>query len=182
MKNALILHGTGNNSTGNWFLWLKEQLENIGYETFVPDLPDSDHPDSEKYWQVLKDFNFNSETILVGHSSGASVIFGILDKLSLENKVNLAISVSGFYKDEGFNCENLFKEPFNWEKIKTQANKFFVIWSSDDPYIAKDQTDFISEKLAVSPTVFQNKGHFNLEKSPDFKQFPELLEIIKNNL
>lgn len=39
MKNALILHGAGNNHTGNWFLWLQEKLEKKDYKVWVPDLP-----------------------------------------------------------------------------------------------------------------------------------------------
>lgn len=180
MKNALILHGTNGNSTDNWFQWLKNELEKLGYSTTVPDLPDSDQPDIDKYWNVLKNFDFNSETILIGHSSGATTVFGVLNRIS--TKVKMAISVAGFCKYEKWNCQNLIKEPFDWEKIKNNAEKFLILWSPDDLYITQDQTDYISEKLGTRPIIFENKGHFNLEKSPDFKQFPELLEIIKNNL
>jgi len=180
MRNAVILHGTNGDSTGNWFQWLKSELEKIGYEVFTPNLPDSDQPDIDKYWQVLKDFNYNSETLLIGHSSGATTVFGILNRISV--KVKMAISVAGFCKYENWNCQNLIKEPFNWEKIKNNVEKILLLWSSDDPYIAKDQTDYLSEKLNIEPIIFQNKGHFNLEKSTDFKQFPELLDLIKNNL
>jgi hypothetical protein len=180
MKNALILHGTNGDSTGNWFQWLKSELEKIGYQVETPNLQDSFQPDMDKYWQAVKDFNFNEETLLIGHSSGATTVFGILNRISV--KVKMAISVSGFCKYENYNCQNLIKEPFNWERIKNNAQNFLILWSPDDPYIAKDQTDYLSEKLEVKPIIFQNKGHFNLEKSPDFKQFPELLELIKNNL
>jgi len=182
MKNALIFHGTNNNSQGNWFQWLKKELENLGYEVLVPDLPDASQPDINKYFNFLKNFNFNSETILIGHSSGASAIFGILNKLSPNIKINLVFSIAGFYKDDGFNCQNLFTESFDWEKIKKQAKKFFIIWSTNDPYISEKQTNYLSEHLNVKPIIFENKKHFNLEADKKFKQFPELLEIIKNNI
>jgi len=180
MKNALILHGTNGDSTGNWFQWLKSELEKIGYKTETPNLPNSFKPDIDKYWNSVKDFNFNEETLLIGHSSGATTVFGILNRIPV--KIKTAISVSGFCKYENYNCQDLIKEPFDWEKIKNNAEKILLLWSPDDPYIAKDQTDFLSEKLGVEPIIIPDSGHFNLEKSPRFKQFPELLEIIKSNL
>jgi hypothetical protein len=180
MKNALILHGTNNNAQGNWFQWLKIELEKMDYQVMVPNLPDSDMPDINKYWSVLKNFNFNNETLLIGHSSGATMVFGILNRIL--RKVKMAVSVSGFCKYGNDNCQNLLKEPFNWGKIKNNAQNFLIIWSSDDPYIKKDQTDFLSEKLNVPAIIFENQGHFNLEKNLKYKQFPELLNLIKQNL
>lgn len=184
MKNALILHGTDfdkelNQRNNNWFPWLKGELEKIGYEAWVPELPEAWHPDIERYWNFLKDFNFNKETLLIGHSSGAATVFGLLHKLPSEKKINLAISVAGFYYDEGWDYEGLFSKPWDWEKIRNQANKIYVIASDNDPYIKMEQTNYLAAHAGVEPTMFSGAFHFSLGSGERFKQFPELLEIIK---
>jgi uncharacterized protein len=183
MRNALILHGTDfakdqKQRLGNWFPWLKKELEKIGYEVWLPELPEAWHPDLDRYWNFLKDFDFNDETIVIGHSSGGAAVFGLLHKLPFDKKIKLAISVAGFYKDEGWNCEGLFKENFDWNKIKNQAEKITVIYSDDDPYVKPYHAEYFRNKLNTEPILIKGKKHFNLEASEQFKQFPELLEII----
>ena len=186
MKNALILHGTDFDKEkkqhfNNWFPWLKKKLEELGYKVWLPELPEAWHPGLERYWNFLKGFEFNEETILIGHSSGGSMVFGVLHKLPPEKKINLAISVAGFYRDEDWGCSELFSEPYDWPKIKQQAKKISIIWSPDDPYISKEQTDYLCSQLNINPLIFPNKKHFNLEAGQEFKQFPELVEIIKKS-
>lgn len=186
MKNALILHGTDFEKTGkqrenNWFPWLKRELEKLGYQVWLPELPEAWQPDLEKYWNFLKDFPFNKETVLIGHSSGGTTVFGILHKLPTAIKVRLAISVAGFYRDEGWGCAGLFREDYNWEKIRRQARKIYLIWSPDDPYISREQTDGLAERLKVVPTILPGRKHFNLEAGSRFKKFPDLLALIKSN-
>lgn len=96
-------------------------------------------------------------------------------------KIKLAVSIAGFYKDEGWNCVSLFSENYDWKKIKKQADKICLIWSEDDPYITKEQTDYLANKLGIKPIILPHKQHFSLSSNPKFKQFPELLELIKNN-
>lgn len=86
MKNALILHDTGNDHTGNWFPWLKTQLKNKGYKVWVPDLPDADTPSTKRYNKFLleeNDWEFNDESLIIGRSSGAVAILGLLQELPL---------------------------------------------------------------------------------------------------
>lgn len=187
MKNALILHGTDfdkdqKQHLNNWFPWLKTELEKLDYEVWVPELPEAWHPNLNRYWNFLKHFDFNSETILIGHSSGGATVCGLLHKLPPENRIKLAISVAGFYKDEGWNCEGLFSEPYDWGKIKKQSEKIIVIASDDDPYVKLHHAQYFASKLGIEPKIMHGQQHFNLEVGPRYKEFPELLEIIRKNV
>lgn len=185
MKNALILHGTDFDKEmkqrfNNWFPWLKEELEKIGYKVWVPELPEAWHPDLERNWNFLKDFDFNEETVIVGHSSGGAMVFGLLHKLPPKKKINKAVSVAGFYKDEGWNCEGLFSEKYNWEKIKRQVKKIFVIASNNDPYIKNKQTDYLAKHTGVKPIIIPGSFHLSVGSAGEkFRKFSKLLEIIK---
>ena len=58
MKNALILHGTDfrktlNQRNNNWFPWLKMHIEALGYNVYLPELPEAWHPDAERYYKFL---------------------------------------------------------------------------------------------------------------------------------
>jgi len=62
MKNALILHGTDfskdqNQRLNNWFPWLQKKLEELGYDVWLPELPEAWHPDLKRYWNFLKGFS-----------------------------------------------------------------------------------------------------------------------------
>jgi len=179
VRNALIFHGTGANPKRHGFPWLAEALRERGYEVTVPQLPGADHPNLENYWAYLRDFDFNPETIIVGHSSGAVTALALLHKLPPGTRVRLVVSVAGFYRDDGFECEAMFTEPYDWDKIRNGADKIVLLWSPDDPIIVEEQTDVLSERLGVVPILIPESQHFSLNNGgPRFREFPELLQII----
>jgi predicted alpha/beta hydrolase family esterase len=121
MKNALILHGAANNSQGNWFPWLSRELKKRGYRLWSPDLPNSEEPTLEEWLSAIfdnKDWQFNKESVIIGHSIGATLILRILEKLSQSEKINKAILVAGVVelgeKKELFKYKRSFVEkPFD---------------------------------------------------------------------
>ena len=181
MKNALILHGTGADSSSNWFPWLKEKLEKKGYKVWVPELPNTTNPNAAvntKY--VLDSWKFDKDSIVVGHSSGAVLILYILQNLPQNITIDRAFLISAFKDDLGWpNLKNLFSELLDWNKIKKQAQKIVLLHSDNDPYVPLDHAKFIAKKLNAELIVKKGQGHFNLEVGAEYAQFPTLLKIIE---
>lgn len=185
MKQALILHGTDATPASNWFTWLKEQLGQDGYKVWLPQLPNSDKPNTKTYNQFLlanQDFEFNDETIIIGHSSGAVEALSLLQHLLVDEKVKEVFLVSAFRDNLGWDAlKDLFIEPFDFEVIRTKADKFVFLHSDNDPYCPIEHAQYLAEQVGGELIVKSGQGHFNTEVRERYKAFPELLEIIKNS-
>lgn len=181
MENALILHGTGNNAEDNWFPWLKKELEDRGYKVWVPDLPEANNPNLERYNKfLLPKWEFNEETVLIGHSSGAFAILGILQDLSKKVVIKKVILVAGFVSDLGLRSINeLFLKELNYNKIKNQAEEFVFINSDDDLYVSAWHGRALKEKLGGELVVMKGQKHFSTSTYGEkYRVFPEILQYI----
>lgn len=189
MKNVLILHGTFSDHNNNWFPWLKSELENRGYKVIIPDLPFSKIPDQQELLDAIflnPQIVFNKDTIIIGHSGGATLAVRILEKLPSTVCINKTILISGAYTmgrlPEHFKYkESLINHPFDWEKIKNSSKSFCYICSDNDPYSCGQEESQLAQKNLGGDIIFKSgEGHFNLETSPKYKEFPLLLEIVKD--
>lgn len=183
MKNVLILHGTANNSQGNWFPWLKRELEKRGYRVWSPDLPEADKPNIKNYNNYIlsnSKWKFNEKSVLIGHSSGAVAILGLLQHLPKNITVDTCILVSSFKDNLGLkNLNGLFEKPFNFKKIKKHAKHFIFIHSDNDPYCPLSHAKYLARKTGGKLIIKKGQGHFNLEKSKQYKRFPLLLKLLE---
>ncbi len=181
MKNALILHGTGADSSSNWFPWMEEKLQEKGYEVWVPDLPNTMNPNATvntKY--ILDNWKFDKDSIIIGHSSGAVLILYLLQNLPEDIVIDSAFLVSAFKDDLGWpNLKNLFREPLAWKKIKAHARKIILLHSDNDPYVPLEHAKYIAKKLDAELIIKEGQGHFNLEVGAEYAQFPTLLKLIE---
>ena len=189
MKNALILHGAGNTSQGNWFPWLKKELEKEGYTVWSPDLPNSDEPNREDWLKTIfsnKEWQFNENSIIIGHSAGATTILRILEKLSEGKQINKAILVGGVVElgtEPAFfpYKRSMVEVPFDWEKIRRSANEFYFIHSDNDQYqCGADQGKIMQSHLGGQLIIKPGERHFNLENGEAYRKFPFLLHLILN--
>jgi predicted alpha/beta hydrolase family esterase len=140
MKNAIILHGIGSTPNDFWFPYMKSELEKKSYEVWTPQLPQPDDPDIEVYVPyILTHGVFTNETVIIGHSSGASVILALLEKIN--TKIHMAILVSGFLSRGGQRPAKAVKaheSDYNWKKIRSNASEFITINAINDPWGCND--------------------------------------------
>lgn len=178
MKNALVLHGTDSKPDSNWFPWLKDELIKLGYEVWAPQLPEADRPNMNKYKDFIltADFNFNKETIIIGHSSGAVAALGILEEL--DSQIAKAIMVGSFRGDLGWdNLKGMSEEP-NYSKIKDKADDIIFVHSDNDPYCPLEHAQYQAKQTAGRLVLLPGQGHFSHEADPRFKKLPEILDLI----
>lgn len=183
IRNAVIFHGTDGSSQSNWIPWLKSELEIIGYDVWAPDLPNSHAPNLSIYTKFVasQNFPFNSETILIGHSSGAVALLGLLPKLGVEVKASFL--VSAFENDLGWpNLVGLFEKDFDFEMIRRNGGKMFFLHGEDDPIVPLAQADHLALQCAATLIPIKNGGHLNIDSNEAYREFPLLLGKIKQSV
>lgn len=183
MKKAIILHGTDSNHTENWFPWLKNELELRGFSLWSPDLPQADKPSIKRYNKLLLDkskWEFDQDTILVGHSSGSVAILGLLQQLPSDVTVDTCYLIGSFKDNLGWeSLSDLFEDPFDFDLIKTKARQFIFIHSDNDPYCPLEHAEFLSEKLGGSLIKKKGQKHFSVgTMGNQYREFPDLLKLI----
>lgn len=178
MKNAIILHGSGDSPESFWIPWLKSELEKHGYEVWAPLLPDADNPDINKWLPfVMENGKFNNDTIIIGHSAGATLIWALLDKIDV--KIKQAVLVSGFV-DYGI-LDSILKEDYNWDKIsKGTSEKLIFINSENDPWGCDDKQGRKMLDLAGGiQIIIKGEGHMgSMRFNQSYKEFPLLKKLI----
>lgn len=181
MKSALIIHGAYGTPEENWFPWLKAELEQCNFIVHVPQLPTPENQNLESWLELISPYlkHLDNESIIIGHSIGATFILRLLEQLG--QPVDTAILVAGFISDLPDSTLNqinytFYNKPFNWEVIRHNAHRFILFHSPDDPFVPRDRANQLALQLHQSLIVIPNAGHFNI--SSGYKQFPELLDAI----
>ncbi len=97
MNNLLILHGSYSDPNKNWFKYLKKKAEALQFRVSVPQLDVIKDIDIDKTYNLLLEKQLiNTDAVMVGHSSGATLILKILQKLPPNLVLKKAILVAAF--------------------------------------------------------------------------------------
>lgn len=180
MKNAIILHGTGDTPNLYWFPWLKKELEARGFEVWAPQLPNAETPNLNDWLTfILENGKFTGETVIIGHSAGAMVILSVLE--NIEIKIKQAILVSGYAKPLRKDADSEKDvDEFNWEKIREKAEKFIFINSDNDPWGCDDKQGRIMFDRLGGDLIIRHEGHMGSTKyDQPYKEFPLLLKLVE---
>lgn len=180
MKRIIIVHQWMAGADGDWRPWLKIELQKLGYEILVPEMPDIDTPVIEKWVNKLAEVAGapDKDTYFIGHSIGCQTILRYLE--TINKKVGGAVFVAGW-----FNLENLEDEetkeivkpwietPINLDKVKDVLPKSTLIISENDPYDCFEENKAKFAQIVTKTIVMPNAGH--LTEEDGFTKLPEII-------
>ena len=188
---AIIIHGFEGNSNANWFPWAKEQLENLGYEVVLLDMPEPDHPKLKEWIDTLAQYKskLNEDSIIIGHSLGAQVAMQFI--AGLDKKINALYLVAPTMKmldieamrkrddmanSDFVSLEKIVKAPIAWAEVSKYTEYTFAILSDNDDFINLNVTQEYLSKHDIVSHVLSGRGHFQEDS------LPELMEHISRHL
>lgn len=186
-RNFLIFHGTGGSPRGNWFSWLKKELEKKNYKVFVPQFPTPEGQSLQSWLNILENYNkyINEKSVIIGHSLGGLFLLRVLERL--ESLIYAAFFVSApvgvkpiRYYESDFKFSGF---DFDWKKIKSNALNFRVYHSDNDPYVCLGNGEKLAKELNTELIFIPQAGHLNAESG--YMTFEKLLadlnKLIKIN-
>lgn len=188
MKRAVILHAmTEKTASGHWYPWLKRELENRGYNVWLPEMPSPNLPNAQETTNFLlsnKGWDFNGN-LIIGHSWGAVQILHLLQNLSEGVRVKTAVPVSVYSQvladePDWEQLKGLFEEPFEFDRIKVAAQKFLFVHGDDDPWCDPKQAEYLAGAVDGELVFIKGGKHFSTSLDPTYTEFPALLELLEN--
>jgi predicted alpha/beta hydrolase family esterase len=161
---------------------LKKKLEERGNSVYVPRFPTPENQSVKNWSRALEEQapRFGENTVLIGHSCGATYLLHILEVL--KTPVAKSIFVSGFIDklgDDYFDAlnETFVAHEFKWDTIKKNAGEITLFHGDNDPYVPLSAAQKLSDKLEAPLTIIKNGGHLNAEFG--YTKFPEILKVLK---
>lgn len=170
MKRAFIVHRWDGNPRGDWYPWLKKELENKGFQVIVPAMPNTSEPEMESWVSYLNQIvgKADNQTYFISHSIGCQTIMRYIGNLPENTKIGGAVFVAGWLKLgnlESKEVEEIAKPwletPINFSKFKKTCNKLTVVLSDNDPYNFVSENSKIFKDIFGAKVIIENRrGHF----------------------
>ena len=176
-KKALILHSWYGNPEGDWYPWLKTELENRGYQVFIPILPtmDTDLPDMDLQIKAIKEtLMVDQETLIIGHSLGSVLALRLAEIMPVGKLILVAC---WDFNDLTSGHESYWSNLINHQKIKSNVKEIVCISSDNDPYITGLQSEEMSKRFNEKYILIKGAGHFSKDRD-NISQIPEILDFI----
>ncbi len=183
-KRVFIVHGWDGTPDEPMHKWLKEKLEENGFEVTVPEMPNTSEPKIEEWVNHLGKIvdRIDNNTYFIGHSIGCQTIMRFLEKQDVQ--IGGAVFIAGWLKLDNLEGEEVEKiakpwltTPINFDKIKKVINKLTVIISDNDYYNeVKYNSETFKKKLGAKIIIKKNMGHFTEEDGVN--KLPEALKEI----
>ena len=180
-QRVILVHGWDGSPENAWFPWLKDELEQRGYEVFVPAMPDPEHPEPVAWVSQLENIvgSVDVDTHFVGHSIGCQAIMRFLAE-NIGN-VGMVVLVAGFFElvdletqEEKEIWQRWADRPFDASKLSEQTKQVVAILSDDDSDVVLAPSKEKFEAIGAKVIVESGMGHF--DDSRGIKELPSVLK------
>ena len=180
MEKYIIIHGSFGSKDGNWFPWLKNNLEKDNKDVIVPQMPVGvGNQNFENWSKVLNELNINENTTIIAHS--IAPIFVCKYLITNKIKVKKLVFVCGFNNYLGIDSEfGAVNEPMfidNFEDIKEYCNNIICYYSDNDPYVKFEVEKSFADSISNEQYVIKNGGHINAESG--YTEVEEILKVLE---
>jgi uncharacterized protein len=174
---AIFIHGNGGSTAGDiWLPWLERELTALGVEVINQTFPDNVKARAAFWLPHLESLGADENTVLIGHSSGASAAMRYAETHRLLGSVLVGVchtdlgdsseTASGYYADE-----------WRWQDIRDNQRWIAIFHSTDDPNIPVAEARFVAKQLKCSYFEHTDRGHF-----VNSRQFPEIVDFVRRKL
>lgn len=176
MKKALILHSWFSTPADNWYPWLKNELEKMGYEVWAPELPtmSTKSPDMEAMLAFVLQKNFvDKDTIVIGHSLGAVLALRLAERIAFKKGIMLAV---WDFNDLTPEHASFWPNMIDHSKIKANVAEWVFLISENDPYVTVAIAKEVAGRVNGKAVVVGKRGHFG--KDEGITQVVEILDYV----
>ena len=186
-RRVFIIHGWDGTPQEGWFPWLKQQLEERGFQVYVPQMPEANKPRIQNWVPALAAVvgTADKDSYFIGHSMGAQTIARYLESLPDGVRVGGAVFVAGFFKrltglendaDVQATDRHWLEAPIDLKKVAAHMRASVALFSDNDPYVPLDNQDDFRKEFHSLVIVLHHMGHFS--GSDGIKELPVALEAL----
>lgn len=179
----VFIHGWTASHLADWYPNISKELDKLGIDYVIPDLPGGEHPHAEEWLDALHKeiMKTKKPLVFVGQSLGTRATLLYLEKYqpgvekvfliaALANRVENAERKNRAYPD-------FFDHKINLENVKPLVGKFIIMHSKDDPSIPYEQAIELANDLQGELIIYEDKKHINMPEDG-----PLVLEKLRKEL
>jgi predicted alpha/beta hydrolase family esterase len=175
---ATLIHGLNATPQSNFHPWLKSELEKLGYDVCVPELPlkPGEGIEAGPLLELMheKIGMLTNEDIVLGHSLGGVLALRYLEYVELKSTPRAFIIVGAPWRVNSPDLQSLFMTNLDFDVVPWKASEFVVVHSKDDNVVPFDHAEKWANVLKAKLIARENDGHFT------DSEYPILLQIIED--
>lgn len=174
-----MLRSRSNNPFEEKKFWRDSLIESLSdtFDCAAIKMPNPNWADYEawKIWFEKAVPYFKDGIIIVGNSLGGGFLLRYLSENELPVTIAQAHFTAPVVLDDIEDCEGFSIDMSTWKGFKNTIGQVHLWHSSDDPYVPIAHSEAVLDAYPEATLHrFTDRGHFFM------KEFPELLEVIKN--